>query len=352
MVPTPGDVETLSACQPESSPLLLLRQAAVEAVEADCLLAGEDPTWQCSPAGKAVGSWEGWWTYDGVSGVDHWGVLNPNWKICKCGRKQSPINFEPDRLLFDTHLRFVHVDKHEISGTLNNTGHDVTFFADQRSSSPLMVSGGPLSYQYRFERFHLHFGTVKHQRSGFENATGSEHRVDGQQFPAEIQLLCYSSLYDSFEKAVHQPNGVVGIAILIQMGDEPNRGLRIITDAVTRTTYKDDSTPLESISLHLLLPQTEQFLTYEGSLTTPPCYETVTWIVFNKPIYMNRQQLHMLKRLRKSTAVEKLGNNFRPPQPLHHRVVRTNIDFRRKVGKGCPSMKREMGYKASKWLGA
>lgn len=22
-----------------------------------------------------------------------------------------------------------------------------------------------------------------------------------------------------------------------------------------------------------------------------------------------------------------LGNNFRPPQPLHHRPVRTNIDF-------------------------
>lgn len=25
-----------------------------------------------------------------------------------------------------------------------------------------------------------------------------------------------------------------------------------------------------------------------------------------------------------------LGNNFRPPQPLHHRPVRTNIDFNSK----------------------
>lgn len=41
-----------------------------------------------------------------------------------------------------------------------------------------------------------------------------------------------------------------------------------------------------------------------------------------------------------------LGNNFRPPQPLLHRPVRTNIDFRAKQnGKLCPSMYRDLHYK-------
>lgn len=42
-----------------------------------------------------------------------------------------------------------------------------------------------------------------------------------------------------------------------------------------------------------------------------------------------------------------LGNNFRPPQPLLHRPVRTNIDFRSKQpnGKACPTMYKDVHYK-------
>jgi hypothetical protein len=41
-----------------------------------------------------------------------------------------------------------------------------------------------------------------------------------------------------------------------------------------------------------------------------------------------------------------LGNNFRPPQPLLHRPVRTNIDFRGKQnGKNCVTMQKEVHYK-------
>ncbi|GBP81644.1 Carbonic anhydrase-related protein 10 [Eumeta japonica] len=61
-------------------------------------------------------------------------------------------------------------------------------------------------------------------------------------------------------------------------------------------------------------------------------------------------QLHALRRLMQGDARHPkapLGNNFRPPQPLHHRAVRTNIDFdlRKYPGKTCPSMHRNMHYK-------
>ncbi|KAK1130671.1 hypothetical protein K0M31_018787 [Melipona bicolor] len=43
-----------------------------------------------------------------------------------------------------------------------------------------------------------------------------------------------------------------------------------------------------------------------------------------------------------------LGNNFRPPQPLHHRPVRTNIDFNIQGPKNCPTMNRDIYYKGMK----
>lgn len=46
-----------------------------------------------------------------------------------------------------------------------------------------------------------------------------------------------------------------------------------------------------SQSLHVFFPDTEHYMTYEGSTTAPGCHETVTWIVLNKPIYITLQQV-------------------------------------------------------------
>ena len=40
-----------------------------------------------------------------------------------------------------------------------------------------------------------------------------------------------------------------------------------------------------------MLPDTRNFMTYEGSLTEPGCQETVTWMIMNKPIYATPQQV-------------------------------------------------------------
>jgi len=47
-------------------------------------------------------------------------------------------------------------------------------------------------------------------------------------------------------------------------------------------------------------------------------------------MYVCTLQLYSLRSLmqgNKNQGMAPLGNNFRPPQPLHNRLVRTNIDF-------------------------
>jgi hypothetical protein len=48
--------------------------------------------------------------------IGFWGLINPQWSMCNKGRRQSPINVEPEKLLFDPYLRPLHIDKHKVSG--------------------------------------------------------------------------------------------------------------------------------------------------------------------------------------------------------------------------------------------
>ncbi|KDR19083.1 Carbonic anhydrase-related protein 10 [Zootermopsis nevadensis] len=99
-----------------------------------------------------------------------------------------------------------------------------------------------------------------------------------------------------------------------------------------RERTRADSAPIRHLSLHSLLPETHQYMTYEGSTTHPGCWETTVWIILNRPIYITKQELYALRKLMQGPMNEPkapLGNNARPFQPLNHRTVRTNIDFKK-----------------------
>ena len=94
--------------------------------------------------------------------------------------------------------------------------------------------------------------------------------------------------------------------------------------------YRGQSHPIESLNLAEILPATEHYMTYEGSTTYPGCWETVTWVVMNKPIYVTRQEMYALKLLMQGDKINPkspLAPNSRPIQEGHNRSVRTNIYF-------------------------
>ena len=41
-------------------------------------------------------------------------------------------------------------------------------------------------------------------------------------------------------------------------------------------------------------PSMKKFYHYNGSLTTPPCYEVVNWYVFEDPIYISQDQVRTI----------------------------------------------------------
>lgn len=48
------------------------------------------------------------------TGPEYWGRLNPDWGLCNKGRRQSPINVDPTKLLFDPFLPAVDINKETV----------------------------------------------------------------------------------------------------------------------------------------------------------------------------------------------------------------------------------------------
>ena len=96
-------------------------------------------------------NWNEWWTYDGISGPSYWGVINPAWIMCSKGKQQSPVNVDPDQLVYDQKLnkQQFRVDKQQMSGSLHNTGQSLVFKidGDRAAKMPVNITGGPLSYR-------------------------------------------------------------------------------------------------------------------------------------------------------------------------------------------------------------
>ena len=82
---------------------------------------------------------------------------------------------------------------------------------DQDSKHHVNISGGPLAYRYQLQEGYIHYGT--------HDGQGSEHRVQGQSFPGEIQLYGFNAeLYHNMSEAQHKSQGIVAISLMLQVG--------------------------------------------------------------------------------------------------------------------------------------
>ncbi|KAI4494844.1 hypothetical protein M0804_001045 [Polistes exclamans] len=185
---------------------------------------------------------------------------------------------------------------------------------------------------------------------------------------AMIQVYGFNAeLYHNISEAQHKSQGLVAISLMVQLGETLNPELRIITSVFSKVLHRGDTAQVSYLSLRSLLPDTNGYMTYEGSTTHPGCWETAVWLILNKPIYITAQenrevlvellvkrqtllclQLYALRKLMQgpvNAPKAPLGNNSRPLQDLHHRTIRTNINFRKRPDAKCPTMAQEMHYR-------
>ena len=67
------------------------------------------------------------------------------------------------------------------------------------------------------------------------------------------------------------------------------------------------------VNPNALLPQSRRYYRYSGSLTTPPCSETVDWLLFMEPIQVAQADITRFAQL--------YPMNARPVQNLQRRFV-------------------------------
>ncbi|KAM7176324.1 carbonic anhydrase-related protein isoform 3-T4 [Macrochelys suwanniensis] len=189
-----------------------------------------------------------------------------------------------------------------------------------------VLVGGPLPRGHEFELHDVQF------HWGRENQRGSEHTVNFKAFPMELHLIHWNStLYSSIDEAVGKKHGIAIIALFVQIGKE-HLGLKAVTEILQDIQYKGKSKTIPCFNPNSLLPDPllRDYWVYEGSLTIPPCSESVTWILFRYPLTVSQLQIEEFRRLRTHVKGAELlegcdgilGDNFRPTQPLSDRVIR------------------------------
>ncbi|XP_004393812.1 PREDICTED: carbonic anhydrase 1 isoform X1 [Odobenus rosmarus divergens] len=256
------------------------------------------------------------WGYDDKNGPEQWGKLYP----IANGNKQSPIDIKTSETKHDSSLKPISVSYDPATAKeIINVGHSFHVnYEDNDNRS--VLKGGPLSESYRLCQFHFHWGST--------NDYGSEHIVDGVKYSAELHLVHWNSAkYSSFAEAAPQADGLAIIGVLMKV-DQANPRLQKVLDALNTVKTKNKRAPFTNFDPSTLLPSSLDYWTYSGSLTHPPLYESVTWIICKDPISISPEQLAQFRSLLSTVEGDKavpIQHNNRPPQPLNGRIVRASF---------------------------
>ncbi len=217
------------------------------------------------------------WTYEGGQGPDYWGDLDPAYAACRTGRHQSPIDIVgavANPRLGSLSLRYGRGDICVV-----NNGH--TIQVDFKKGGALVFGGR----SYELLQFHFH--------------SPSEHTIKGRPFDMEAHLVHRDAT-----------GRLAVIGVLMTKGPEHPLIADLwkvipLNPGASEATVSVDATDL--------LPSDNHFYAYQGSLTTPPCSEGVTWIVMKTSVSVSAEQIEKFLSV--------IGRNVRPVQPLNDRVI-------------------------------
>ncbi|XP_060576553.1 carbonic anhydrase 1-like [Ruditapes philippinarum] len=222
------------------------------------------------------------WGYGDYNGPEEWPELFPN----KCaGKYQSPVNIRPRKTKFKPNLsKFIFYDPPYWGARYfaHNNGHTIQV---NTWGLHLLANGG-LNHTYRIAQFHFHWGD--------ENDQGAEHTVNEKAAPMEMHIVSWNhEKYESIKDAAKAPDGLAVLGILFKISHRDNPLFEPLIHAIPSIRDPDWNNQVEIavVPIRNYLPHSpEKYFRYRGSLTTPRCYESVTWTVFREKQNISKRQ--------------------------------------------------------------
>jgi carbonic anhydrase len=227
----------------------------------------------CAATSLAAGAH---WSYEGETGPDKWSSLDPTAAVCSTGGQQSPIDITDP---ISAHQPPLKIDWTNGAQKIINNGHSIELnFAE---GDTLKLGG----HTYALKQFHFHHP--------------SEHLVDGKRFAMEAHF-------------VHEASRGLAVVGVLMVAGKPNAAFKKVV--ATMPPEEGLTVPADpAIDPRRLLPAQLAYFRYEGSLTTPPCSETVNWIVLAHPVEVDGADIARFARL--------FPMNARPLQPRDRRFI-------------------------------
>lgn len=256
-----------------------------------------------------------------------WSYVDMNdWQgLCRTGREQSPItllSINPNRVIDDPDLRAIQFSSNCHLGAnaqviVKNTDHGIHVgfvtvrMGKMKRWNSCFTRDPVTSRLYEFMEIDLH--------------VGQEHHLDEVQASGEMHL--------KFRAADQADDTLLYMAIPLQVGrsnaSDSKSGFlldRVLTDG---RLPPDDAMTSSAIprgfSILEFFPHSEDtFYTYHGSLTQPPCTESVRWVLFTRPLTISPSSLQALQvSIAKSNLVPlNDAGNARVIQSINDRKVR------------------------------
>lgn len=218
------------------------------------------------------------WAYEGEAGPEAWGSLSEDWALCAAGAEQSPIDVRNTAAAAGATVGGVLTFAYQPSAfEVVDNGH--TIQVNLSAAGSVVIEGTP----YQLVQFHAH--------------APSEHTMDSVQFPMEYHLV---------HKNAAGNLAVVGV--FVQQGSAHQEWAKVFAQLPDEGAGAAGS---GTIDPNLLLPTDRTLVRYSGSLTTPPCSESVRWHVMLNSLEWSHEQL--------AAFTARFPHSNRPVQPRNVR---------------------------------
>lgn len=226
------------------------------------------------------------WGYEGSLSPERWGDISKEFITCKVGKFQSPINITAAKALQHSDLKYHYTLTED---EVVNNGHTIQVNSVNASDDYLMYKGT----KFYLKQFHFH--------------TPSENQIHGKSFPFEVHFV-----------HADKDDNLLVLAVMAEEGKENKELIKLWGAISAKENVPTKIQIQEAFNISEFLPKYKYYYRFDGSLTTPPCTEGVTWIVLKDSVEISKAQLD------KFVAVLKTSHNSRPIQRLNGREVHEN----------------------------